>query len=139
MTAFAIVTGSLFKAPEQRTSKAGKLFVTAIVKVSKGEVFEWWRIAAFSESARTELLRLADGDAISVQGPFRAEVFEKDGEHRISLSITADQVLALRQPPKSRAAKMPAASDARSKAERQRGTWSGPTDGPNDSLDGLSF
>jgi hypothetical protein len=37
MTAFAIVTGSLFKAPEQRTSKAGKPFVTATTRVKDSD------------------------------------------------------------------------------------------------------
>jgi hypothetical protein len=33
MAAIALVTGILFRAPEQRTSKAGKPFVSAIVRV----------------------------------------------------------------------------------------------------------
>jgi single-stranded DNA-binding protein len=47
-------------------------------------------------------LHLADGDAISVQGAFKSELYEKDGEKRRSLSIVADNVLALRQPAKPR-------------------------------------
>jgi single-stranded DNA-binding protein len=38
---------------------------------------------------------------VSVQGAFKAELYEKDGEKRISLSIVADNVLALRQPSKT--------------------------------------
>jgi single-stranded DNA-binding protein len=40
---------------------------------------------------------LTDGDPISVQGAFKAELYDKDGERRLSLSIVADNVLALRQ------------------------------------------
>jgi single-stranded DNA-binding protein len=47
-------------------------------------------------------MRLAEGDAISVQGAFKAELYDKDGEKRLSLSIVADNVLALRQPAKPR-------------------------------------
>jgi hypothetical protein len=46
---------------------------------------------------RVELLRLDDGDALSVQGGRRAEAYEKGGEPRASL---ADAVLALRRPRK---------------------------------------
>ena len=56
-----------------------------------------WKLVAFSERVHAELMRLADGDAISVQGPFKAELYDKDGEKRLSLSIIADNVLALHQ------------------------------------------
>jgi hypothetical protein len=68
MTAFAIVTGSLFRAPEQRTSKAGKPFVTATIRAKDGDASQFWRITAFSESAQAELMRLGEGDALAVQG-----------------------------------------------------------------------
>jgi hypothetical protein len=45
-------------------------------------------------------MRLGDGDALSVQGAFRAETYEKDSVAKLSLSIVADRVLALRQPGK---------------------------------------
>jgi single-stranded DNA-binding protein len=109
MTVYALVSGSLFRAPEQRTSKAGKPFVTATLK--DVEEAQWWRVTAFSESAQAELMRLGDGDACSVQGSFKAERYQPEGgEARVSLSIVADRVLALRQPPKERKAKTP--SDA---------------------------
>jgi hypothetical protein len=59
-------------------------------------------VLAFSESIQAELMRLADGDAISVQGAFKVELYEKDGEKRFSLSIIADNVLALLQLSKAR-------------------------------------
>jgi single-stranded DNA-binding protein len=103
MTAFAIVAGSLFRAPEQRTSKAGKPFVTATIRAKDSEASQWWRVTAFSESAQAELMRLCDGDACSIQGAFKAELYKPEGgEPKVSLSIIADRVLALRQPPKER-------------------------------------
>jgi single-stranded DNA-binding protein len=105
MSAFAIVTGPLFRAPEQRTSKAGKPFVTATIRAKDGEALQWWRVTAFSESGQAEIMRLADGDGVSVQGSFKAEMHTPEGgEPRVSLSIIADRVLALRQPPKERKA-----------------------------------
>jgi len=108
---FALVSGSLFRAPEQRTSKAGKPFVTATIRTKSatpskdGEASQWWKVAAFSESVQAEIMRLSEGDAVSVQGSFKAELYNPEGgEPRVSLSIVADKALALRQPPKERKA-----------------------------------
>jgi hypothetical protein len=106
MTALALINGVLFRSPEQRTSKAGKPFVTATLKVKDGEASQWWRVTAFSESAQAEIMRLADGDSLAVQGAFKAEVYRPSiDEAKLSLSIIADQILTLRQPPASRSAK----------------------------------
>jgi single-stranded DNA-binding protein len=109
---FALVNGQLFRAPEQRTSKTGKPYVTATLKVKDGEASQWWRVTAFSESAQAEIMRLAEGDSLAVQGSFKAEIYTPDGgETKLSLSIIADRVLALRQAPKERKApKEPEAS-----------------------------
>jgi single-stranded DNA-binding protein len=106
MTTFAIVTGSLFKAPEQRASKTGRPYVTATIRAKDGEASQWWRVMAFSESAQVELMRLGEGDACTVQGAFKAELYPPEGAPpKVSLSIVADHVLALRQPPRERKAK----------------------------------
>ncbi len=63
-----------------------------------GEASQFWRVLAFSDTAQAELLRLDDGDAVSVQGALRAEVYSKDGEARVGLTVIADAVL----PPRSR-------------------------------------
>lgn len=87
MTAFALFSGSLFRAPEQRTSKAGRPFVTATIRVKDGDALQWVRVTAFSESAQAELMRVGDGDALSVQGSFKAELYQPDGgETKLSLS-----------------------------------------------------
>ena len=52
---------------------------------------------AFSDTAQAELLRLDDGDAVSVQGALRAEAYSKDGEARVGLTVIADAVLPLRR------------------------------------------
>jgi hypothetical protein len=58
----------------------------------------WVKALAFGEAAQAELLRLKSGDGLSVQGAVKVSVFEKNGEHRASLDVTASHVLALRQP-----------------------------------------
>ena len=102
MSAFVLVSGSLFRAPEKRTSKNEKPFVTATLVAKVGETTQWWRIIAFSENAQAELLRLSEGDALSVQGALKVEEYEKEGQKRVSLGVIASHVLALRQPPKPR-------------------------------------
>ena len=37
MSAYALISGQLFRAPEQRTSKAGKPFVTATIRAKDGD------------------------------------------------------------------------------------------------------
>jgi hypothetical protein len=50
-------------------------------------------------------MRLDLGDALSVQGALKAEVYVKDRDTKLSLSIVADHVLALRHPQKPPAAR----------------------------------
>jgi single-stranded DNA-binding protein len=79
MTAHVLLSGTLFREPEQRTSKAGKPFVMVTIRAKDGDASQWWKVLAFSETAQAELMRLTDGDALSVQGALKAETYEKDG------------------------------------------------------------
>ncbi len=129
----ALVLGVLFRAPESRTSKAGKPFVTATIRSKDGDGSQFIRIISFSESCQAELRLLDDGDSLSVQRSLKAETYTaSDGSIRTSLSIVTDRVLALRQPPKQRKPKTATPPDPRSKQERQHGTWASPDDGPHD-------
>jgi single-stranded DNA-binding protein len=117
MTALALITGVLFRAPEQRTSKSGKPYVTATIRAKDGDASQFWRVTAFSETAQAELMRLAEGDSLAVQGSFKAELYTPDGgEMKLSLSIIADRALALRQPPRER--KAPASGPPRDAPSR---------------------
>jgi single-stranded DNA-binding protein len=104
--------------------------VAAIVS-KDGESSTFVNIVAFSDSAKDAILALGEGDALCVQGKATIGVYEKNGEHRPSLSIVADQVLALRQPPKER--KPTASTDTRPRQERLSGSWA-PGSGPDDSI-----
>jgi len=109
MSAHVLISGTWFRSPEERTGKtSGKHFVAATIKVRDGEAAQYWRVLAFSDTAQNELLRLDDGDALSVQGSLRAEPYSKDGEARVGLTVIADVVLALRRANKPRE---PAAQD----------------------------
>jgi single-stranded DNA-binding protein len=108
LTAHVLVTGSLYRAPEQKVSKTGKPFVVATIRAKDGEASQWWKLLCFSESACAELMRLGDGDAVSAQGALKVEQYERDGAVKLSLTCVADSVLALRPAPKQRKAKEPA-------------------------------
>jgi single-stranded DNA-binding protein len=126
LTAHALIQGTLFRSPERKVSRGGKPYVSATIRVRDGEGSQFWRVTVFSEGAGEEMMRLQDGDAVSAQGVMKAEIYKPDdGEPRVSLSLVADQVLALRQPAPRRekpAADMPdssAAPAARSSGARR--------------------
>ena len=101
MSAFALVSGALFRAPELKTAKTGKTYITATIKVAADNAVDFWSVLAFSESAQAELSRLGEGDKISVQGSFKVEPYTtKNGQTRFNRTLFADHVLALRQPPR---------------------------------------
>ena len=85
MTAFALVSGALSRAPELKTAKSGKAYVTATIKVAADNAVDFWSVLAFSESAQAELSRLGEGDKISAQGSFKVEPYTaRDGQTRIN-------------------------------------------------------
>ncbi len=108
MTIAILIAGSLFRAPEIKTSGGGKAYVRASVRAAaEGEASEFWTVLAFGDTARAELMRLHDGDKLSVQGKLKLDLYEKDGQSRIGRTIFADHVLALRAPPRERKPKQP--------------------------------
>jgi hypothetical protein len=94
MSAFALISGVIFRDPVQKISKAGKPFTTCTVKAGSDDTAssDFWSVICFSESGQLELLRLEAGDAVSVRGKMKLEIFEG----RISRSIFADAALGLR-------------------------------------------
>jgi len=117
LTTHAIISGVLFRAPERKVSRGGKPYVSATIKCRDGDAVQFWRVTVFSESASEEMMRLAAGDSVSAQGAMSAEIYRpENGEPRLSLSLVADQVLALRQPPRKR--ERPAADPPRRSADR---------------------
>jgi len=91
-----LVSGTIFREVAQRTSKTGKPYVVTNIRIKDGD-------------AQSELLLLLEGDALA-----------QNGATKIALSIIADKVLPLKQPPKEREVKP---SDTRSRRERQAGIW----------------
>jgi hypothetical protein len=128
MSARAIVSGVLFKAPVSKTSKAGKPYVLATIREGSGERTRWWTCFAFSDALIEELVRLGDGDPLAVSGEFDADVYAPDGSApRVNWRITVDAVISARRkaPAKRAAGKQQAAAKS----------WASPAGAPlNDSI-----
>jgi single-stranded DNA-binding protein len=96
MSAFAMISGRLWKSPDAKTTKTGAVFATATVRVAERERAAFWNVIGFGEVA-DDLLKLEDGDSVSVSGPFQSEVYlSKSGESRVSHRITADRLASPR-------------------------------------------
>jgi single-stranded DNA-binding protein len=141
MSAYALITGVIFRAPIQRTAKTGKPFTSCTVKAGSddGGGGDFWSVLSFSESSQLELLRLEAGDAVSVRGKMKIETYvANDGTTKISRSIFADAALGLRPAPrtKAKAAKAAPASTSQGLAKQ---SIVPPDDDLNDDLNDLPF
>jgi single-stranded DNA-binding protein len=89
-----LVSGRLVRDPVTRTGQSGKPFTTALLRVDTGEEDQTLvSIIAFQEAAE-KLARLKAGDAVAVAGSAKLSSWEKDGETRHGLSVTASAVLS---------------------------------------------
>jgi single-stranded DNA-binding protein len=113
MSVAVLVTGTLFKEPQQRTSQSGKRYVTTTIKATTTDnsSSDFWSVLAFGDTAGAELMRLAVGERAAIQGGLKFELYTaNDGATKISKTIFVDHVLALRAPPKERKPKKAAAN-----------------------------
>ncbi len=95
MSIEALILGKLHQSAEQRTSKAGRPFVTAKVRaaVSDGESL-FVNVIAFGDTACAALLALAAGDSLAMAGSLRPSAWiDRDGNARPSLDMVAVQVM----------------------------------------------
>ena len=105
MSAYGMILGRLHGEPVTRQTRTGGQFTAFKLRVANGNTVEWWSVTTFSETAREELDGLGEGDAISAVGALGVETYEKNGETRIALRLTADRILALKPKPKTKTAK----------------------------------
>jgi hypothetical protein len=95
MSVRAVVSGVLFKAPVEKTSRAGKRYVFATVREGNGGVVRGWRVFLFHESAIEEIMRLGDGEPIAIAGEFNCGLYTPDGgQPRLRWKMTADAILS---------------------------------------------
>lgn len=101
-----LISGRLLRDPQTRTGKSGQSFTTALVRVSVGQGGEESLIAsviAFQGEAE-KLARLRAGDALSVSGSAKCSTWQKDGEARTGLDVTATGILSAYETRKRRGA-----------------------------------
>lgn len=113
MTVAILVSGSLFKTPELKTSRSGKAYATASIRTSSADntAADFWNLLVFSETVAAELMRLSEGEKLAAQGSLKVEVFNG----KISRTVFVDAILPLRAPPRERKPK--AAKTATSQAQ----------------------
>lgn len=91
-----LIEGTLIAAPVRRTSAKGGAFVTAQVRCSADDgASVFCGVIAFQPAAAEALAALGAGDAVAVAGPASLSQWEKDGEHRSGLRVTATRVLSV--------------------------------------------
>lgn len=91
----ALVSGRIFGKPTERTSKAGKPFAVAKMRVASGDgESQFVSIIAFDQQPCTALLALGDGDSVALSGSLSLKTWtDKDGNARPGLDLVAHQVL----------------------------------------------
>jgi hypothetical protein len=90
MSIDALVTGTLHKAPTQRTASNGNPFTLATVKAATRdpEVTVFVSVIAFDSAAAAALAALGPGDPVSLAGELTPKVYlPKDGEPSPELSL----------------------------------------------------
>lgn len=100
MTLRAIVTGSLSKAPVEKTSSRGNAYLIASVREGSGDATRYVSAFIFAEDEIETVRSLQVGEPISVAGELTVELSEWNGEPRLSWKITADAVLSAKAKPK---------------------------------------
>jgi single-stranded DNA-binding protein len=110
----ALVSGRICKGALQRTGGSGKPFVTAKVRaaVADGDAL-FVSVIAFAEAARTALLALSEGDAVSLAGALTPKVWtDAGGVSHASLDMVAQSVTTAYHVTRKRQAMIPPAGNA---------------------------
>ena len=91
----ALIAGKLHGQPTQRTSKTGKAFAVAKVRVAAGDGESTFiSVIAFDDAPCAALLALGDGDSVALSGSLSQKMWtDKEGNTRPSLDLVAHQVL----------------------------------------------
>jgi hypothetical protein len=100
MSVHILVSGSLFKNPELKTSKSGKSYATASIRTSSadGTAADFWNLLVFSETVQAQLLQLTEGEKLAAQGSAKIELFNG----KISRTVFVDAILPLRAAPREK-------------------------------------
>lgn len=90
------ITGRLAQEVQLRTSKSGKPWASLSIAVGADDDVQWVRCACFGETAE-QAAKIVKGATVYIEGKIRLDRWEKDGEAKAGLSVTASIVMALGQ------------------------------------------
>jgi single-strand DNA-binding protein len=153
----AMIIGNLGRDPEMRYTPNGRPVTEFSVAVNQStknqqtgewiEETDWFRITVWGDRAERVAEQLRKGNRVFVEGRFRTREYEtRDGQKRISLEITADNVVSLesRQRDEEGSFSAPAGGFGGAAAGGDTSGGGGgqsvsPTRGGDDDLDDLPF
>ena len=109
----AMIIGNLGRDPEMRYTPSGRPVTEFSVAVNQStknqqtgewvEATDWFRVTVWGDRAERTAEQFRKGNRVFVEGRFRTREYEaRDGQKRISLEITADNVSASRRAPATR-------------------------------------
>src|SRR3954467_10850630 len=105
-----MIIGNLGRDPEMRYTPSGRPvteFSVAVTHSSRDqatgewadEATDWFRVTVWGDRAERAAEQFRKGNRVFVEGRFRSREYDaKDGTHRTSLELTADNVIALERP-----------------------------------------
>lgn len=102
----AMIIGNLGRDPEMRYTPSGRPVTEFSVAVNQStknqqtgewvEATDWFRVTVWGDRAERTAEQLRKGNRVFVEGRFRTREYEaRDGQKRVSLEITADNVISL--------------------------------------------
>src|ERR1700722_2753600 len=103
MSIRGILTGSLSKAPIEKTTSTGNAYLIANVRGGSGDATRYVSAVIFAEDAIETVRSLQVGEPISVAGELTVELKEWSGETKLNWSIRADALLSARAKHKPKA------------------------------------
>lgn len=100
------IIGNLGRDPEMRYTPSGRPVTEFSVAVNQStknqqtgewvEATDWFRVTVWGDRAERTAEQLRKGTRVFVEGRFRTREYEaRDGQKRVSLEITADNVISL--------------------------------------------
>lgn len=120
-----MIIGNLGRDPEMRYTPSGRPVTEFSVAVNQStknqqtgewvEATDWFRVTVWGDRAERTAESLRKGNRVFVEGRFRTREFEaRDGQKRVSLEVTADNVISL---------------EARARDDAEGGSFTAPSGG----------
>ncbi len=92
-----LISGKLVRDPQVRVGQSGKPFTTALVRIPiEGEEANLASVIAFGDVGE-QLGRLKASSAVCLSGAAKLSSWERDGELRHGLNVTASAILSLHE------------------------------------------